>query len=470
MENKELDAKILALDYKPENILAYEGNKVTNLKQEAYMDQNTYVVVKKEKHDLNCEFDPAITASSSDSTFPGALLFGNKSLVENNPHLLSVDRAPITISVNLPGMNDNKVVVENPNNSNVMNGVNKIVHEWLNKHSGEYDTPSIQSFTMQEVHDDRQLSLSLNCDVKYLKQNLNIDFSYSNTKKKSIYVAKYAQVFYMASAELPITPSGVFANNVSWKDLESRGVNNLNPPVMIQNVQYGQVVFVKFESYLDKEKLDLILKGAVSVKGVDITPEIKANYEKELQEISCSVVSLGGSNKAVKNLFLNDVKSLNEAIKIDEKFSKNNLGFPIYYKAVFLKDNTPAVINAYTEYTTTKSERYNGGNLILKHDGAYVAKFDVSWDEISIDGNGNEKSERKYWSDNGKHRTSGYSTNIALAGNCRNIKVKADGATGLAWEKWRTSVNTNPMPLVPKRTISIWGTTLNQKHQVEPNC
>ncbi|TVW49029.1 alveolysin, partial [Streptococcus pneumoniae] len=42
----------------------------------------------------------------------------------------------------------------------------------------------------------------------------------------------------------------------------------------------------------------------------------------------------------------------------------------------------------------------------------------------------------------------------------RNLSVKIRECTGLAWEWWRTVYEKTDLPLVRKRTISIWGTTL----------
>ncbi len=97
-----------------------------------------------------------------------------------------------------------------------------------------------------------------------------------------------------------------------------------------------------------------------------------------------------------------------------------------------------------------------------------MAKFDVSWDEFTYDNKGEEVIKRHTWGQNGKNVTAPYSAIVNLPANARNIHVKAQGATGLFWEKWRTSID-RTFPLVNKRTISISGTTLNQKASVNPN-
>ena len=94
--------------------------------------------------------------------------------------------------------------------------------------------------------------------------------------------------------------------------------------------------------------------------------------------------------------------------------------------------------------------------------------FHVSWDEYTFDENGNEKVQRKQWSDNGVYVTAGYSTIINFPPNARNISIKAEGATGLAWEPWRTSLDLVNIPLIKKRDVAIYGTTLNQIADVNP--
>ncbi|TVW80176.1 pneumolysin, partial [Streptococcus pneumoniae] len=64
------------------------------------------------------------------------------------------------------------------------------------------------------------------------------------------------------------------------------------------------------------------------------------------------------------------------------------------------------------------------------------------------------------WDRNGQDLTAHFTTSIPLKGNVRNLSVKIRECTGLAWEWWRTVYEKTDLPLVRKRTISIWGTTL----------
>ena len=94
----------------------------------------------------------------------------------------------------------------------------------------------------------------------------------------------------------------------------------------------------------------------------------------------------------------------------------------------------------------------------------YVARFTVSWQEITgYDEDGKEETVTKEWPENGHHKTCSFDTRKALGGNVRRINVKAEGATGLVWEPWRTSLDKKDLALGPHIHVKIWGTTLSQK-------
>ena len=213
-----------------------------------------------------------------------------------------------------------------------------------------------------------------------------------------------------------------------------------------------------------------MLKAAITVKGVTITPEISAKFGSVMKNTHVSIIALGGTPLDIKNAALStDTAAINKAILNNVELSAQNPAFPLNYKVVFLKDNKPAILCGNSEYIEETYSEYSNGEIHLRHDGAYVADFNVSWDKITgYDSKGNPVVKREIWSNNDKNVTAGYSTVIALDGNCRNINIRARGKTGLAWEKWRTSLDKKGLALVPKRTIKIWGTTLNQKSSCDP--
>ena len=101
--------------------------------------------------------------------------------------------------------------------------------------------------------------------------------------------------------------------------------------------------------------------------------------------------------------------------------------------------------------------------LKIQHKGAYIARYTISWDEINTDKDGNETVRSQNWEGNEKNRTSGYVLNLPLKENMKNIRVKIEKATGLAWNWWKPIYDNTIVFDTPQRTITHWGTTLNSK-------
>ena len=101
--------------------------------------------------------------------------------------------------------------------------------------------------------------------------------------------------------------------------------------------------------------------------------------------------------------------------------------------------------------------------LTIQHKGAYVARYTITWDEISTDKNGNQTIRSKSWEGNGVSRTSGYVLNLSVKANMKNVRVKIEKATGLFWNWWKPIYDNNLLLNNSQRTITHWGTTLNSK-------
>ena len=101
--------------------------------------------------------------------------------------------------------------------------------------------------------------------------------------------------------------------------------------------------------------------------------------------------------------------------------------------------------------------------LTIQHKGAYVARYTITWDEISTDKNGNQTIHSKSWEGNGRNRTSGFILNLPIKANMKNIRIKIEKATGLFWNWWQPIYENSLFLNNSQRTITHWGTTLNSK-------
>lgn len=469
---KNINETVYSLNYKPEQVLAFKGNTVGNVEPKTgTLSNGKYIVVNREKRTISGNFDTAVPNSNLDVTYPGATLLANSKLVDGNPQALVAKRGPVTLTLDLPGMG-NEATRQIPEGSYelVRGATNDILNDWYARCGGKYQVPANMTYKSDLVYDEKSMQLKFGCTAAFARQSLGIDFDAIAKKSKAVYLVEYKQVFYTASVKPFAHPSDAFDPSVTAEQLGYSGMNNDNPPAYVGNVVYGRQVFVKFETTSNSCELAAMLKAAITVKGVTITPEISAKFGSVMKNTHVSIIALGGTPLDIKNAALStDTTAINNAILNNVELSAQNPAFPLNYKVVFLKDNKPAILCGNSEYIEETYSEYSNGEIHLRHDGAYVADFNVSWDKITgYDSKGNPVVKRENWSNNDKNVTAGYSTVIALDGNCRNINIRARGKTGLAWEKWRTSLDKKGLALVPKRTIKIWGTTLNQKSSCDP--
>lgn len=463
----EIDEKIRALDYVPEKLLALSGSPVTNFVPVTdKFDGGKYIVIKNELNKIEGQsYDIAVMNAQTNITYPGALLLANRHLAENNPDVLAVPCKPITLRVDLPGMTDDGTIrVEKPAYSAVNSAVNELLNRWEKNYSKTHKIVSNQQYIESMVYNESQLCVKFGCNIKHLENSLGLDFSSGHNNQKRTFLVQYKQIFYTVSVDTPSGPSDIISDEVTWKMLQDRGVNKDNPPVFVSNVAYGRNIFIKLETSSTDTNVEAAFKAVFS-KG---DPSLDAKYKEILEKTNFTVVSLGGGAETHKGLLASELDKLRAIIRDNCAFSPQNPGYPICYKTIFLKDGKPACVNSAAQYVTSTATEYTSGQLQLEHTGAYVAKFNISWDKISVDRNGNEITEHVNWPDNGKHLTAKYTTTIPLPANCRNLRVKAEEATGLVWEKWRTVIDTPAMPLVSNRVCKIWGTTLSPKGSVDP--
>ncbi|MBY6836970.1 alveolysin [Clostridium botulinum] len=466
-EINDIDKNIYGLSYNPDKILSSKGESVDSfVPAQGFDTPNKYIVVKREKKSISdSTADISIIDSINDRTYPGAIQLANRNLVENKPDIISCKRKPITISVDLPGMSDDgSKVVNSPTYSTVNSSINSLLDTWNTKYASKYTIPTRMSYTDAMVYSKSQLSTMFGCNFKILDKALNIDFNSIFKGEKQAMVVAYKQIFYTVSVDAPEKPSDLFGDNVSFDELALKGVDNENPPAYVSNVAYGRTIYVKLETTSKSANVKAAFKALVSNQDISGNTE----YEDILEQSSFTATVLGGGAEAHNKVVTKDFNEIQNIIQNNSVYSPKNPGYPISYTSTFLKDNRIATVNNKTEYIETTSTEYTNGKIILDHSGAYVAQFEVTWDEVSYDKDGNEIIEHKIWSGSDKDKTAHFNTEIYLKGNARNISVKAWECTGLAWEWWRQVIDAQNIPLVKERTFSIWGTTLYPKKSVEP--
>ena len=464
----ELNNYLFGLNYDKTNILTRRGEALENYTNTSTKQQgNEFVVVEKVKKNLsNGSADVAINGNGD--IFLGALFKANQDLLENKPQQISLDRSEGRISVDLPGMvGGDSYVDANPTASGMQEGVNTLLNRWHEKYAGKNPAPARMQYESTSAYSMNQLKAKFGSDFEKVGVNLKIDFDAVHKGEKQIEVVDFKQVYYTANFDAPKNPSDVFAPGVTVDQLKARGIDENTPPVYVSSVSYGRQMYVKFETTSKSTELKAAI-NAVS-KGVPIKPE--SEWARVLKNTTVTVSIVGGNADGAARVVTGTVEDLKKLIQEGATFSTQNPAVPISYKTAFLKDNQVATIQSNTDYIETKVTSYKNGYLNLQHKGAYIARYYVYWDEVTYDKDGVESIRSRQWEDNGKNRTAGFQTELQFKGNVRNVRVKIQEKTGLAWEPWRTVYNRTDLPLVQKRTIINSGTTLKPKYdeKVENN-
>lgn len=464
----ELNNYLFGLNYDKLNILTRKGEALENYTNTSTKQQGSeFVVVEKVKKSLsNGSADVAINGNGD--IFLGALFKANQDLLENKPQQISLDRSKGRISVDLPGMvGGDSYVDANPTASGMQEGVNTLLNRWHEKYAAKNPAPARMQYESTSAYSMNQLKAKFGSDFEKVGVNLKIDFEAVNKGEKQIEVVDFKQVYYTANFDAPKNPSDVFASGVTVDQLKARGIDENTPPVYVSSVSYGRQMYVKFETTSKSTELKAAINAVI--KGVPIKPE--SEWARVLKNTTVTVSIVGGNADGAARVVTGTVEDLKKLIQEGATFSTQNSAVPISYKTAFLKDNQVATIQSNTDYIETKVTSYKNGYLNLHHKGAYIARYYVYWDEVTYDKNGVESVRTRQWEDNGKDRTAGFQTELQFKGNVRNLRVKIQEKTGLAWEPWRTVYNRTDLPLVQKRTIINSGTTIRPKYdeKVENN-
>ena len=464
----ELNNYLFGLNYDKTNILTRRGEAIENYTNTSTKQQGSeFVVVEKVKKNLSSgHADVAINGNGD--IFLGALFKANQDLLENKPQQISLDRSKGRISVDLPGMvGGDSYVDANPTASGMQEGVNTLLNRWHEKYAAKNPAPARMQYESTSAYSMNQLKAKFGSDFEKVGVNLKIDFEAVNKGEKQVEVVDFKQIYYTANFDAPKNPSDVFAPGVTVDQLKARGIDEKTPPVYVSSVSYGRQMYVKFETTSKSTELKAAINAVI--KGVPIKPE--SEWARVLKNTTVTVSIVGGNADGAARVVTGTVEDLKKLIQEGATFSTQNPAVPISYKTAFLKDNQVATIQSNTDYIETKVTSYKNGYLNLQHKGAYIARYYVYWDEVTYDKDGIESIRSRQWEHNGQNRTAGFQTELQFKGNVRNLRVKIQEKTGLAWEPWRTVYNRTDLPLVQKRTIINSGTTIRPKYdeKVENN-
>ncbi|MBI1933682.1 MAG: thiol-activated cytolysin family protein [Ignavibacteriales bacterium] len=392
---------ISKLAYNPEEMLNYQDTGGEESKKdivtdssETTSDGNYTTVCKNTTYNLKKNFDQvAILRPTNGIVWAGALVKGNQSLMDGVPEPIGIERAPITISINLPGIGANGIrTISNPAASNVQAAIDSSLGWWNNNaYIDGYVNAANSSFHLSTSYSSKQLALDVDLNAEWSSGNVSSQFNYYSDESKKVVMAVFKQAFYDVIFDTPASPEKVFGEQASL-DRVKNIVNNDAAPAYIKSVTYGRIIMFRMEAISAYTSADVEAAFKYAA-GYSVDGSLTTTYNEILQQSTIDLVTIGG-NAAVATEPISSANSSSASSILDKVrgiisgenavYSKSNPGVPIAYSVFYLKDNSLAKLGYTTEYTAKEcvtTQKYNTIDIFLN-------KFTPIKDCDGIEGDG----------------------------------------------------------------------------------
>ncbi len=396
--------------------------------------------------------DVAILRPTNGIIYPGALIYGDASMLDGAPTPLQVQRAPAKFHIDLPGIgNAGNIQVDHPDNGTVQAAIDNALDYWNNHaYQDGYVNPAYVSYKASTSYSSQQLALSVGLNVEWMGNEVASQFNYSSTTVKKVAMMVFKQGFYTVTMNIPLAPSEVFGNNVSLDKVKSV-INHATPPAYVQSVVYGRIIMFRMESNLQVTDADmnLALEYATGVTNVSGNTETKI---RNILANSTTTVALIGGNAAVATeaVSAQNFGDLQQIIKGQNAvYNKNNPGVPIAYTVLYLKDNSHAKMGYSTDYDIDECTKalIPGAPLSLFCEAGYVNRFQVRYKNA-------DNVNKTY---NSGNVSLGQTKKYTLPDGAHDIYLDIDFHTGVGWHDQKTYHYNLP----EKHCYKTWGTVFS---------
>lgn len=374
------------------------------------VDGRTYECTQQE-YEVAADYDEQLTLNpTSDILWPGALIDGNT--IDTGDYVpIVAARKPLTISVSLVNIaGDKSKTVDNPKLSTMREAIAQILDQEV---TGA--TPARVTFEISDVYSENQLNIALGVTYKSGLASVKNQFDFSRTDILSRTVVKFLQVYYTIDVDIPEKPSDLFASSVSWDNL-SKQINGDISPMYVSSIAYGRMALFTMESTYSSTQVHDALQA--SMKAINTSVDLDVTNKNILQQSSIKATIIGGSGQSAVQV-VNGFEGLKEYMTTGGNYNKDTAAAPLAYKLRYLCDNGICRIVMAQNYTVKSCQELKMGHYGIKHAGAYIAWFYVSYD---LDG------ERKSWY-SGEY-TAGFTRSVDVPAKATNVTVLAREDTG----------------------------------------
>jgi len=257
------------------------------------------------KHDITEQHEEILNFDGgAEYVKPGLLLVGAE-FIKGNLAPIPLKRAPITLSINVPGVAKASVTIKNPNSSTIQDGIAKLQAEAEKAADGSYAAQlSYDQHTVQSVEEMKvKLGVSGGFDGLFASASFSAKFENESSIEKYTVVSSLRQQMYTITfAQDALTrPRDFFDPSVSVEDLvEAEGDGYLgrsNIPVFISSVTYGRMVVFSATSTQAASKS--LLQSTLEASGTNWSASADLSIEQKdfLSSLDVEVLSIGGNQE-----------------------------------------------------------------------------------------------------------------------------------------------------------------------------
>ena len=394
VQAKEINEYLEALVYTPDELLNVQPTGPEpvvhtlvkdNVPASASRNGGYNITCVKDEYNLKSNFEEvAILRPTNGVIYPGALVIGDGDMLDGAPTPLAINRAPVRLRIDLPGMGQQgNVVVDNPDNGSVQAKIDEALDWWNNNaYQDGYVNPAYISYKTSTSYSSQQLSIDVGLNVAWASGDVAAQFNYQSSTQKTVAMMAFKQGFYSVTMETPKSPADVFGHDVTLEDVQ-KAISSGAPPAYVQSVVYGRIIMFRMESSLTVSSTDMKLALEYATGVTTVSGQTEVRVKNILANSSTTVVTIGGNAEvASEAVSAKNFGDLQEVIKgKNAVYNKSNPGVPISYTIWYLKDNKQAKMGYTTDYSITNCSRslVPGAKITVQNDAGFVVGFAVRY-------------------------------------------------------------------------------------------
>jgi hypothetical protein len=292
----------------------------------------------------------AAQGAAAKTLYPGALLNGD-SLGDGAFNEIPLPKKPLTLSSNLSGAAA-AATMEDPSLSAFLLARDAMLSPALE--GGKTFAPKFtEAVELATVNED-QLSLTLGFNVEAgVATNVDVagQFDFNDTTKRSRYLVRIVNELYTLAVDKPASASDYFADGVSLADVQA-AFRDGNPPVYVDSVTYGRVIYLAVESSFSATELEAAIDASIKGVGFEVLADFGLTEEQVLSETSIKALAIGGLAEDQTDFgALADPETLKRIAQRDASVSEDFLGEPISFTVAYLLDNSRTVSDVAGAYS-----------------------------------------------------------------------------------------------------------------------